>query len=240
MTTLSAGNNDIITESGVTIGSVITETATPTSYTNQTVIHVPSTPDSYTSEVYFPLSDQSFTIIENTYTEFSPDLPCSSLGSSAISFNIADYNGATAPTFVVIDSAGVLIVTAPSVSSSTDYLFYANSVYGSLSSPISKLIKLTVNKCMVANWLKCSNSNGLTWSSWTSGFTPSSGSWVPSSSSTSSSKSGSSSSSINKNQDLNKNINTIKSTFIANFIITSGISLIYSTKLQNLIKILTI
>ena len=43
---------------------------------------------------------------------------------------------------------------------------------------VQKLIKLTVNKCQVQNWQKCSNLSTSVWSMWSSDYTLKSGSWI--------------------------------------------------------------
>ena len=46
----------------------------------------------YTSDVYFLTQDQSISVLKNTYVQITPDLPCSSSGSTAISYSLVEYN----------------------------------------------------------------------------------------------------------------------------------------------------
>ena len=100
----------------------------------------------------YQTNDQSFSIAESTTTQVSPDLPCSVSGTTAISYTIANYLTTTAPSWVTIDSStGTLSVTAPEVSSNTEYDFYINSAVSGVSDPIQKLIKLTIMDCTASN-----------------------------------------------------------------------------------------
>ena len=134
-----------------------------------------STP--YTSDVYFMTSKQSYlTIVENTYIEYSPDLPCSSSGSTSISFSLAGYNGISAPTWIAIDtSLGTLKIIAPNITAATDYSFYINSQLSGFANPVQKQINIRINKWTVTNWSKWTSSSSSTWATWTSGFSEYSG-----------------------------------------------------------------
>ena len=82
-----------------------------------------------------------------------------------------------APSFVLIDStSGTLTVSAPSVDSDTEYNFYVTSTVSGVSSPVQKLVKLTVTNCSVQNCQKCSTST--VWTVWIYGYTLSSGAWT--------------------------------------------------------------
>ena len=159
----------IIAESGVTIQAPSSMTITSASYTNQTVTYVSGA--SYTSDVYFQTNNQSYTVIE-TYNQIeTPDLTCSSSGSSTITYSIGDYAGVTAPTWVSVNSVtGVLSISAPSVAADTVVSFYINSNISGVSSLIQKIIQVTVLDWAIANWLNCSSTSSTTWDTWISGY----------------------------------------------------------------------
>ena len=118
------------------------------------------------------------TILTEIYIQATPDLPCSSSGSTAISFTIADYNGVIAPTWVSISlSSGQLTISTPKVSSNTDYSFYINSAVTGVSSSVQKVITITVFVCTVSNWARWSSVSSTIWISWNSGYTVNAGSW---------------------------------------------------------------
>ena len=100
--------------------------------------------------------DESISVIENNNSEYTPNLSCSTTGSTSISHSIGDYNDTNlAPDWVSINSSsGVLTIKAPNVSSDTEYYFYINSKITGVSNSIKKLIKLTVLNCIVVK-LKC-------------------------------------------------------------------------------------
>ena len=152
MILLSSGTEDIVAESGQTIGAVTTQTVNPPSpaYTNLTVTYVAGT--SYTSDVSYLTSDQTIYVMENLTTQILPDLPCSISGSTFISFSTANYMTSTVPSWVAIDSvSGVLSVNSPEVSLDTEYDFYINSAVSGVSNPIQKLIKLIITNCAAKN-----------------------------------------------------------------------------------------
>ena len=148
MNVQTATNMPIIQESSVTIGSVNAESVSSFAYSNQTVTYSISAGTSYTSDVYFQVQSQSYlAIVENTYIEYSPDLPCSSSGSTSITFSLAGYNGGSVPTWLAIDAAsGTLKVTAPSVTAATDYTVYINSQLSGVTDPVQKQINIRINK----------------------------------------------------------------------------------------------
>ena len=85
----------------------------------------------------------------------------------------------TAPAWVAIDSStGMLNVTAPTVSTDTEFDFYIDSNIAGVSQPIKKLIKITILDCKESNWSKCNSTNSSVWDVWISGYTLSSGSWT--------------------------------------------------------------
>ena len=168
---LLAGVEEVSTGGTMTIGSVNSLIINSGSYTNQTVTYVQnSSPTS--SDVYYQINAQSFSVVESSTLSITPDLSWSASGSTSIAYTL--YG---APSFVLIDStSGTLTVSAPSVNSDTEYDFYVTSTVSGVSSPVQKLVKLTVTNCSVQNCLKCSTST--VWAFWISGYTLSSGSWV--------------------------------------------------------------
>ena len=178
MNLLSSGTEDIVADSGQTIGAVTTQTVSQPSpaYTNLTVTYVPGT--SYTFGVNYLTADQTIYVMENSATQILPDLPCSFSGSTSISFSTANYMTSTVPSWVAIDSgSGVLSINAPEVSMDTEYDFYINSTVSGVSNPIQKLIMLTITNCAAKNWKKCINTNSLTCDSCVSGYALTSGMW---------------------------------------------------------------
>ena len=150
MNILSSGTEDIVADSGQTIGTVTTQTVSSPAYTNQTVTYVLGT--SYTSDVNYLTADQTISAMENSTTQILPDLPCSVAGSTSISFSIANYITSTVPSWVSIDSvSGNLSINAPEVSFDTEHDFYINSAVSGVSTPIQKLIRLVITNCAAKN-----------------------------------------------------------------------------------------
>ena len=150
MDLLSSGTEDIVADSGQTIGAVTTKTVSATAYTNLTITYVAGT--SYTFDVNYLTADQTVNVLENSSTQILPDLPCSISGSTSISFSTANYMTSTVPSWVAIDSvSGILSINAPEVSLDTEYDFYINSAVSGVSCPIKKLIKLIINSCADKN-----------------------------------------------------------------------------------------
>ena len=84
-----------------------------------------------------------------------------------------------APSWVVIDStSGVLNITAPDVTSDIEYDFYINAAISGVSSPVQKLIKLTILNWSVSNWQKCLSTSTTTCDVCNSGYAISNGEWV--------------------------------------------------------------
>ena len=100
-----------------------------------------------TFDSYLQTETLTFSVSESTISIQNPNLPCSFLGSTSIVYRLISYDGANIPSFVSIDSAtGVLSISAPKVSSSTNYSFYIVSTVSGVSGPIVKIINLTVKK----------------------------------------------------------------------------------------------
>ena len=162
----------MISESGITISSINAENVVQDMGNLNTLATYSQSATPYTSDVYFMTSKQSYlTIVENTYIEYFPDLPCSSSGSTSITFSLAGYNGGSVPTWLAIDATlGTLKITAPNVTAASDYLFYINSQLSGFANPVQKQINIRVNKWTVTNWSKWTSSSSSTWATWASGF----------------------------------------------------------------------
>ena len=207
MNALASGTDSIISEAGVTIVSSVTETVTTASYIDQPENYL--SVSSLNSDVYFQTSTQSLTIIENYYQEVTPDHSCSSSGSTSITFSIGNYNGVTAPTWVIIDgSTGLLKITSPSVSSDTDVSFYVNAMITGYANPVQKLIKLKVLNWIVSNCQICNNAYASNWNTCNSGYTVNSGSCILPTSQTSSSSSNSNSQNSNSSNQTKESSET--------------------------------
>ena len=126
---------------------------------------------STTSDVYLQMNAQAFSVSESTTSTQVPDLSCSLSGSTSIVFSLNSYNSAIIPSFVSVNSTtGVLSISAPSVSSSTNYSFYITSTILGISSPVQKIINLTVKKCTVINCQICTITDSSVCATCNSGF----------------------------------------------------------------------
>ena len=176
MAALSAGTDDIVAQSGVTIAAPDASfTPAAGTYSNQTVTyHLIS---STTSDAYIQTDTQTFSVSESTTSTQVPNLSCSLSGATSIVYSLSSYNGAIVPSFVSIDSTtGVLTIAAPSVSSSTTYSFYIISTISGVSSPVQKVINLTVNKCTAGNCQICTITDSSICATCNSGYSLSLGS----------------------------------------------------------------
>ena len=52
----------------------------------------------------YQTDDQSLSAVENTITQTTLNLPCSSSGTTTISYSLSAYNGGTIPSWVSINS----------------------------------------------------------------------------------------------------------------------------------------
>ena len=159
MTALSAGTEDIIAQSGITI-SAPDASFTPviTTYANQSVTY--SLISSTTSDAYIQIATQILSVPESSTSTQTPNLSCSFSGSTSITYSLSSYNGAIIPSFVTINSTtGVLTIAAPSISSSTPYNFYIDSTVSGISGPVRKIIDLIINKSTNSNDQKCTTNN---------------------------------------------------------------------------------
>ena len=128
-------------------------------------------------DVLYQTNSQPIYALSSKYSEITPDLTCSSSGSTSIAYSIANYNGANAPSWVQIDaSSGLLKINAPVVSTDTQYSFYVNSVVS--GSTIQKVITITVINCVVSNWQSCVSTSGSTCMTCNSGYSLLSGNCI--------------------------------------------------------------
>ena len=159
MTALTAGTDTITAQSIVSIAAPDASfIPVITTYANQSVTYNLISPG--TSNAYIQNETQTLSVSELTISTQTPNLSCSFSGSTSITYSLSSYNGAIIPSFVSIDSAtGVLTIAAPNVSSSSNYSFYITSTISGMSSPVQKVINLTVKKCTVSNCKLCSISD---------------------------------------------------------------------------------
>ena len=168
MNLLAIGSNDVMTESGISISSPVSSTATSQGFSNHTLTYLGGS--NTVSDVYFQTDTYSFSVIENTITKFSTNLSWSISGTTSITFSIGDYNGEVAPSWISINSNnGTMTINSPNISSDTDYKFYINANIAGVSNPIQTLIKLKVIAWVVLNCQKCST-NILIWDLWDTGY----------------------------------------------------------------------
>ena len=241
MDLLTSGTDNIIVDSGQTIGSITSQTVSPQSYTNQSVTYVSGT--SYTSTINFMTSDLSISVVENNTVLKTPDLPWLLSGSTPISFGLSNYFGSTVPSWITIDpSSGDLTIIAPSVSIDTEFDFYIDSNVSGVTGSIQKLIKLTILDWVSSNWNRCSSTSNTIWELCSTGYILTSGSWNPSNNSSNSSSSqglqnNSSSSLVHISKAIDIMIVSIVSTVvgwvvIAGFMNSSSIAALWMTIIE--------
>ena len=105
--------------------------------------------------------------------QVSLDLPCSSSGSTSISFKTVGYQGGLVPLWIKIDSnTGVLNITTPDIYVDTEFDFYIYSSMNISSNliQIPKLIKLKVLNCNSQNCQKCKLKSNSAWAFCNSGY----------------------------------------------------------------------
>ena len=108
-------------------------------------------------------------LFSSNYLEITPNLTCSSSGSTSIVYSIVNYNGANVPLWVqIVASSGLLKINAPVVSTDTQYSFYVNSVVS--GNTIQKVITINVINCVVSNWQSCVSISGSTCMTCNSGY----------------------------------------------------------------------
>ena len=181
MNILAQGVNDIVSISPISINSISSEGLGPFSFTS-----IPSYSFSYSSitisDVYYQSTYLSVTITELNTMVITPDLSCSQSGTTSISFSLASYDSSQVPSWLKLDSnTGKLIISAPSVSSDTKYYFYINANISGFSSPVQKLVWVTVINWTVNDCQRWASTNGAFWEKCNSDYDLNSGSWSASS-----------------------------------------------------------
>ena len=155
---LSAGTNDIVTETGVTLTAASTSTTSIPTFATKSITY--NLVSSTKSDVYYQLADQSISVIESSTSSSTPDLPCSSSGSTTITYTTGNYGSTAVPSWVSINSnTGALSILTPVVNTDTEYNFYINSVITGSPGPSQKKIKLTVMNCAISNCETCTASS---------------------------------------------------------------------------------
>ena len=176
MNVLSSGTEAILSDISASIASITTPTVTTTSSLNQTVTY--NYASQTTSDVYFQITSQQLNIVENSIVRITPDLTCSSTGTTTISYSISNYRTSITPSWITIDSkSGVLTISTPDVTYDSEFDFYINSLLNGFTTPIQKLIILIVKDWTVQNCKQCSSSSN-SWYYWNVGYSLSSGSWI--------------------------------------------------------------
>ena len=81
----------------------------------------------------------------------TPSLTCSL--TSTVIFSLASYNGGQVPTWVSYDSkTGVIMMSTPNVTSSTNYMFHIYAYISGTAYYIQKQITIGVAQCLVSHW----------------------------------------------------------------------------------------
>ena len=181
MSSQSSTSFSIASNSGLVISPMSSYTVTNdiSAYPNNFVSWTQTL--TYTSGVNFQTVPQSYlSLVENNYYELAPNLSCTTSGSNTITFSISSYNGSSVPSWVSIDSStGLVKVSTPSIINNLETsTFYISSTISGITDSINKVITFQVNKWSSQNWQKCRSTSANSCSSWSSGFTVSSSSWV--------------------------------------------------------------
>ena len=169
-----SGSYDIIKKTGAIFTSVIAGSTTAQGYTNQTV-SFQANPAQNILVKPNTTSEKYLNLLYNSYIEKSPSLTCSS--TSTVTFSLAGYNGGSVPSWVSINSSsGLLSMTTPNITVSTNYTFYINSDVSGTVSTIQKLITIGVTQCLVNNCDTWSTTDTTVWVTWSYYYAVSSGS----------------------------------------------------------------
>ena len=178
MSLVSSLNYNLISEYGVVLPGASQQSYINVLYSDNNKNIIPFS--SSTSDTYYQMDSQSyFYLVEKSYLEIQPDLPCSSSGSDSIAYSKADYNSSIAPSWVTVDpDSGLLKISTPSVSAPTYFSFIINSDVSEVSQVVSKVINLRVNKWTLQSWTSWKPDNSQIWILWESEFDLISGGWV--------------------------------------------------------------
>ena len=160
MPALSSGTDSISSDSAQIIGALSSIGIVAATYSNQTTIYTATCQT--TSNVRFVVSSLTISIVENNVLSITPDLTCSADGTTSIT-----YTSSATQSWISLDSnTGLLTVTAPEVTSDTEYDFYINSTVSGYQTQIQRQVKLTVINCSVQNCQKWSSSSGTSCAVW--------------------------------------------------------------------------
>ena len=228
MDIIPGGTDDITSESLETLSSIspIDVTTPSPLYSNLTVTYVQG--PIYASDVVFQVIDESINVAENISNQVTPAITYSISGTTAISYSVVNYI-TPAPSWVTINSStGILNILSPDVTSDTEFDFYINSAVTGITSPVQKLIKLTVLNWISLNWQKWINTSGTIWNIWNSGYYSNSGIWStspplpnPSSNSNQNSSSQNSNTSSNTAQILSTVIKSVVGAIVGCVVLAS-------------------
>ena len=143
MTALSSSEYPITTGTGPTFSSLASQTVTTPTVTNSAVTYeVISTTN---NGIYENTSTESISFVYSTINTYTPSLTCSGSSATTLQYSLANYGLFTVPSWVVINSStGILTITAPIVTSDTEYDFYVQTQASAYSFSSNKLIKLTI------------------------------------------------------------------------------------------------
>ena len=176
MNTLSAGTDNISAETGQTIGAEYSIASSSFVYSTASITYTISS--SYTIYANYTTNQDSYNVTESRTTIQTPSLVCTSSGSTSVTLSIADYTS-TAPSWVSVDSStGNLIIAPPDLSSESSYQFYINAAVSGASSPVQKLITVSVRDWVPNNWLVWASTSSTVWEIWKSGFVVYRGVWI--------------------------------------------------------------
>ena len=133
---------------------------------------------SYTINTDLQTSTQALSVTEDNNSTLTPILPWSFSGTTRVVYNLQSYNGANIPSFVSLNSSsGVLSVSSPIVSSSTDYSFTIVSTIQGVLNQIQNVIRLTIKKWTASNCKRWAATDSSVCTNCNSGYNLDSGAW---------------------------------------------------------------
>ena len=96
--------------------------------------------------------------------QVTPNLPCSSSGSSSLDYTLSQYNQEAIPSWITLDiSTGLLNISAPSVTADTNYRFYISTYTSGALTSLNNFITLYVLNWIDQNWQRWSNADVAIW-----------------------------------------------------------------------------
>ena len=173
MNIISAGTNDIISGSWITITVPVLSLSSESIKTNQTLTY------NLKIRISFIISTQNISIMEWNSKQIIPDLAWFSSSLTAITYSLGTYSNNIVPSWIALNSStGELNIVAPDVSTDTNYYFTIITSVAGFSSSSQKLIILTVTNWFIQGWEKYSSPPTWAWILWDSDHYLSSGSWI--------------------------------------------------------------